>query len=81
MILARVEGRPIPLAFIKSRSSSSSTFFPAVSIALVAGVIVSLVTPKRTITDDEALHILEEERKQMEMHDEVEALPEEAVES
>ncbi|MCH2206194.1 MAG: sodium:solute symporter family protein [Lentisphaerales bacterium] len=54
---------------------------PAVSIALLAGVVVSLATPKRTITDEEALDILEEERKQMEMHDEVEALPEEVVEA
>ena len=54
---------------------------PAVSIALLAGVVVSLATPKRTITDEEALEILEEERKQMEMHDEVEALPEEVVEA
>ena len=32
-MLARVEGLPIPLAFIKSLNSSSSTCFPAVSIA------------------------------------------------
>jgi len=34
MIFARVEGRPIPFSFIRSRSSSSSTCFPAVSMAL-----------------------------------------------
>ena len=33
IILARVEGRPIPFSFIISRSSSSSTCLPAVSIA------------------------------------------------
>ena len=34
MILARVEGLPMPLFLSISRSSSSSTCFPAVSIAL-----------------------------------------------
>ena len=33
IILALVEGRPIPFSFIKSRNSSSSTCLPAVSIA------------------------------------------------
>ena len=46
---------------------------PAVTTALVMGIIVSLSTPKRTITDEEALKILEDERKAMEMHEEVEA--------
>ena len=32
MMLARVEGLPIPLAFIKSLNSSSSTSLPAVSM-------------------------------------------------
>ena len=34
IILARVDGLPIPFSFINSRISSSSTCFPAVSIAL-----------------------------------------------
>lgn len=39
---------------------------PAVVIALVFGVIVSLATPPKTITNKEALDILETERKQLE---------------
>ena len=34
IILARVEGLPIPFSFMSSRISSSSTCFPAVSMAL-----------------------------------------------
>jgi solute:Na+ symporter, SSS family len=46
---------------------------PAVSFAFILGIIVSMLTPKRTISDDDALKILEDERKQMEMHEEVSA--------
>ena len=39
---------------------------PAVIIAFVSGVIVSLATPPKTITNEEALGLLEKERKQIE---------------
>ena len=44
---------------------------PSVLSALIAGVIVSLITPENTLSDEEALAILEEERQAMEMHQEV----------
>ena len=34
MMLARVDGRPMPFSFMTSRISSLSTSFPAVSMAL-----------------------------------------------
>jgi SSS family solute:Na+ symporter len=46
---------------------------PAVSIALILGIVISLITPKRTVTDEEALKMLEEERSAMEDHEEVKA--------
>lgn len=40
---------------------------PSLAGALVAGVLVSLVTPRQTISKEEALRILEEERAQMDV--------------
>lgn len=39
---------------------------PAVLVALVLGVIVSLITPPRTISDEEALIMLQKEREKIE---------------
>ncbi|WDE99250.1 sodium:solute symporter family protein [Lentisphaera profundi] len=43
---------------------------PSVLSALVFGVVVSLLTPKNKITDQEALDLLAKEREEMELHEE-----------
>lgn len=50
---------------------------PAFLCAAIAGVVISLATPAKTISDDEALAILANERRMMEMHEEL--VDEEAV--
>ena len=38
---------------------------PSITIALIANVVVSLITPAQTITNEEALQILEKERAEL----------------
>lgn len=56
-----------------------SAIIPAVSIALIAGILISLITPPGTVSDEEALKMLEEERRAMEDHEEVHAKDEDEV--
>jgi SSS family solute:Na+ symporter len=43
---------------------------PSVVCAAVAGMAVSLLTPPNTISDEQALKVLAQERQAMEMHEE-----------
>ena len=49
---------------------------PAVAIALISGILVSLITPPNTVSDEDALKMLEDERRAMEDHEEVHAIDE-----
>ena len=51
----------------------------ALASATAAGVLVSLITPPNTVTDEQALALLAEERQAMEMQEE-QQLPPEALE-
>jgi SSS family solute:Na+ symporter len=71
-----VGGSSVAISFMFNESWMTywgNATIPAVSCALIIGIIVSLMTTERSISDLEALEILEKERRQMEMHDEVEA--------
>lgn len=52
---------------------------PAVSVALICGIIVSLITPPNAVSNEEALKMLEDERRAMEDHEEVHAADEGSV--
>ncbi|EDM24970.1 putative Na+/proline symporter [Lentisphaera araneosa HTCC2155] len=52
---------------------------PSVLSACVVGVLVSLMTPENTLSDEESLAILEAERQLMEQHEEVHASDESEV--
>ncbi|GAF15438.1 hypothetical protein JCM19046_4624 [Bacillus sp. JCM 19046] len=55
--------------FVLLNDSLISTFgnpvLPSLGAALIAGVIVSLITPRNQVTDEEALRILDKERSIM----------------
>ncbi|MCM8530302.1 MAG: sodium:solute symporter family protein [Lentisphaeraceae bacterium] len=72
-------GSSVAISFMFNKAWMSywgNATIPAVSIALIVGIVISLLTRERTITDEEALKILEDERQQMEMHEEVDSEPE-----
>ena len=65
-------------ALIINASESWTSFWgnpvlPAVAVALIAGVVVSLVTPKSDVSAEEALRILDEERAQLDVGTELKA--------
>src|SRR5678809_1171931 len=62
MIAARVAGVPMPDSFIASRSSSSSTSLPAVSIAASsdASLLAAMETAGKLVDDDELREAMKE---------------------
>ncbi|MBM7839021.1 SSS family solute:Na+ symporter [Alkalihalobacillus xiaoxiensis] len=67
--IASILGGSGTAVFVLLNDSLISTFgnpvLPSLGAALVAGVIVSLITPRNQVTDEEALRILDKERSIM----------------
>lgn len=67
--IASILGGSGTAVFVLLNDSLISTFgnpvLPSLGAALIAGVIVSLITPRNQVTDEEALRILDKERSIM----------------